>query len=194
LLIVLEQYLKHRPEVNTLVGKNILKDTQLAPTLIQVSEKLKWEKKTAYLQHKINDRPELNSLITRGIIKEKSEVENQRMQVVSNLEYLLNHRPNPKDLKQKHIIPYSPTTAPAIQAVQHKLERDSQKIILSNRLMHRPSLEEVKRKIVFFDPAAVEDKCKCDTSTSNYNDIIANDGSDSEYDGDVDDENDDFVP
>jgi len=146
----LEDYLLHRPDPATLVDKNILKDPQVAPTLIKASEKIKWEKKSTFLQHKIHDRPEVSDLIDRGIIKtEQERHENHRMEVASHLEYLLNHRPNASDLKQKHIMP-SCSASPAIQAVQQKLEKDSHKMMLTSRLQQRPSPEEVQKKILAY--------------------------------------------
>lgn len=157
-LCYLEEHLLHRPDSSTLVDKNILKDSQLAPTLIKASEQLKWEKKTCFLQHKIHDRPEASDLIDRGILKQQAQVEIHRQEVSSNLEYLLTHRPLASDLKQKHIIPLC-SAAPAIQAVQYKLEKDSQKMMLSSRLLQRPSIEEMQRKMMLFQPIQNMDIC-----------------------------------
>lgn len=143
----LEYSLLHRPDQSTLVDRNILKDPQVAPTLIKASEKIKWEKKSNYLTHKIHDRPEVTSLIDRGIIKQQEKCDSQRQEVASHLEYLLNHRPHANDLKQKHIMPQV-STSPAIHAVQQKLEKNSHRIILSNLLQQRPSPEEVREKLL----------------------------------------------
>ena len=145
----LEDFLEHRPDSSILIERNILKEVNVAPTLIKVSERLKWEKKTSNLSKKIHDRPEANSLKEKGILKEGKE-DDRKLELAQTLEHSLKNRPLPSDLKQKHILPLN--SAPALQAVQHKLERNSQKLMLNRQLSHRPSIEDVlSRKIVVYN-------------------------------------------
>ncbi len=65
----LEDFLEHRPNRESLIGKHILKEIPIAPSLIQISKQLEWNKRSCSLQRKIYNRPSLSILVERGIVK-----------------------------------------------------------------------------------------------------------------------------
>ncbi|KAI8993503.1 hypothetical protein BDB01DRAFT_847377 [Pilobolus umbonatus] len=65
----LEEQLAHRPDVQSLVDRNIIKDPKVAPALQQHLEELEKRKIEDNLRHKIDHRPSPAELVEHNILK-----------------------------------------------------------------------------------------------------------------------------
>ncbi|TFL01537.1 hypothetical protein BDV98DRAFT_567116 [Pterulicium gracile] len=66
----LEKRLHDRPDKGELIGRNILKDDSMAPSLIAAAERLKRSQLENKLGHAIQQRPKPEELVKEGILKE----------------------------------------------------------------------------------------------------------------------------
>lgn len=158
----LEMFLEQRPQREQLVCSNILKESSVAPALIQTTEKIMWEKKTKSLQKKIYKRPEIGYLREKGIMDGMwividliflLEDENKKQsykQVADKLATKVSKRPNVDVLVERGIMPMSKAsllrTSPAIQQVLLHLDKTLQKEWLEQHLSKRPKPNEVNAK------------------------------------------------
>ncbi|ORZ18382.1 hypothetical protein BCR41DRAFT_321764 [Lobosporangium transversale] len=65
----LETFLKHRPDREELVEKNILKDSHVAPALQRKEEELKRSQLEDLLNTKITQRPTVEALVEKHILE-----------------------------------------------------------------------------------------------------------------------------
>ncbi|CEP17226.1 hypothetical protein [Parasitella parasitica] len=65
----LEEQLAHRPDIQDLVDRNIIKDPKIAPAIQQQREELGKAKIADNLRHKIDHRPTPEELAEKNILK-----------------------------------------------------------------------------------------------------------------------------
>ncbi|KAG0251591.1 hypothetical protein DFQ27_008650 [Actinomortierella ambigua] len=111
--IDLNKFLQSRPDPQTLVERNILKDPKIAPALQQQAEDLKRARLESTLAHKIENRPTAQDLIDHHILLDTSvapalqgkEAELKRQQLADQLAHKIQERPAPEELVERHILP-----------------------------------------------------------------------------------------
>lgn len=157
----LEMFLEQRPNREQLVCNNILKEYSVAPSLIQTTEKIKWNKKSKSLQKKIIRRPEISTLREKGILLgmllccnhlhvEDEYKKKSYKQLADTLATKVSQRPHVDFLVERGIIPMSKVsmqrTSPGIQQVLLQLDKTLQKEWLEQHLSKRPKPDEVNAK------------------------------------------------
>ncbi|KJE93458.1 hypothetical protein CAOG_04246 [Capsaspora owczarzaki ATCC 30864] len=153
--ITLDQKLASRPDKETLVERNILKDSHLAPALQAAEEELKKQRMEDKLNHMIEHRPPVHDLVEHNIIKDgglapalqHAHDDLKKHMLEDKLNHKLENRPEVSDLVQQHIM-HDRSVAPSLQSTQDSLKKAIIEDKLTEKLEHRPTQAELKKKHV----------------------------------------------
>ncbi|GAN03262.1 rpel repeat protein [Mucor ambiguus] len=108
----LEAQLAHRPDVQDLVDRNIIKDPKVAPAIQQQREELEKRKIEDSLRHKIDHRPSPETLVEQNILKDpkiapslqRHQLDLERNLLQDTLEHKIQERPDPAELVEQGIL------------------------------------------------------------------------------------------
>ncbi|KAL0082316.1 hypothetical protein J3Q64DRAFT_1722731 [Phycomyces blakesleeanus] len=108
----MNEFLSHRPEVQDLVEKNILKDPKIAPDVQQQRVELSKKQIEDALRHKIENGRTPEVLVEHNILKnthvspllQQSQLKLEKHQLHDKLEHKLEKRPVPEDLVKQGIL------------------------------------------------------------------------------------------
>ncbi|KAI8061504.1 uncharacterized protein B0P05DRAFT_557337 [Gilbertella persicaria] len=110
---VLEAQLAHRPDVQELVDRNIIKDPKVAPAIQQQRDELEKRKIEDSLRHKIDHRPTPETLVEQNILKadpkvapalQRNQVDLERNRLHDAMEHKIHDRPDPNELVKQGIL------------------------------------------------------------------------------------------
>ncbi|MCJ1391043.1 hypothetical protein MMC18_003904 [Xylographa bjoerkii] len=108
----LEKHLQTRPDLKDLKDRNILLDTNAAPSLQSKAQELERQRATDSLKKGLGKRPEREELVERNILPDSTaapaiqgqQKELQRHMRADSLEQKLQSRPKPEDLVKEGIL------------------------------------------------------------------------------------------
>ncbi|MCJ1405184.1 hypothetical protein MMC11_008410 [Xylographa trunciseda] len=108
----LEKHLQTRPDPKDLKDRNILHDTNAAPSLQSKAQELERQRATDSLKKGLGKRPEREELVERNILPDSTaapaiqghQKELQRHMRADSLEQKLQSRPKPEDLVKGGIL------------------------------------------------------------------------------------------
>ncbi|KAI8610415.1 hypothetical protein BC830DRAFT_1145870, partial [Chytriomyces sp. MP71] len=153
--------LSRRQEKDTLVGKNILKEDAVSPTIMQAKLALEKEKQQDALNRKLGMRPSKVDLKLRNILKpsDSNESLNQSNaslesslnfeQKQTKLKSILKRRSTRAELEEVGIIKAT-NVSPSIIETQRRLSRSIIEDTLENKLRNRPDVSELESQGIYF--------------------------------------------
>ncbi|KAJ3073465.1 hypothetical protein HDU98_001451 [Podochytrium sp. JEL0797] len=153
--------LSRRQEKDTLVGKNILKEESVSPTIMANKMALEKERQQDMLNRKLQLRPDKVDLKLRNILKVDSNDSLNRSnddldkslntfdKKVTHLRSCLKKRLSRDELEEMNIIKCG-GLAPAIVETHRRLSRSMIEDSLEAKLRNRPDLEELETKNILF--------------------------------------------
>ncbi|PWN25448.1 hypothetical protein BDZ90DRAFT_255716 [Jaminaea rosea] len=152
----LDALLKNRPEAKELQDKNILPNSNAAPSLLAKQEELRKAQLEDRLADRIEHRPDRAELERLGILKSGSssiapglqakQEELRKAQLEDRLERELEKRPERTELEERGILKGGQGVAPGLMAKQEELKRAQLGDRVKEGVEGRPSREELESR------------------------------------------------
>ncbi|KAJ3344829.1 hypothetical protein HDU83_004724 [Entophlyctis luteolus] len=151
--------LSRRNDKDTLVEKNILKESSVSPTIVQKKLSFEKERQQDALNRKLEMRPSKVDLKLRNILKpgdsndslfrpdDQNPLDFEAK--VVKLKSILKRRPSRVELEEMNII-QAPNLAPNLADTQRRLSRSMIEDSLESKLRTRPSVHELEAKNIVF--------------------------------------------
>eukprot|EP00128_Syssomonas_multiformis_P017015 Colp12_sorted_trinity150504_noHs@17896 len=135
----LQKKLELRADKQSLVEKNIIKDTGVAPSLQANAEQLVKRQRAASLSAAIANRPDMQTLVDKHIVPDpNSDPESERKKIEQKLTNHMLTRPDQDDLINRNILKGEPE--------EEEMTKEEKQAELDYKLQRRPTIRELEER------------------------------------------------